>query len=175
MTGSRSPNVVQYRPDTRQNRGTGQTKDQHETTRFTTRQVSELLSRVARCRVARVPPCGDGFSMAPTSPRRMFGVSSRRIRLTVDGFSVRKRAIAVMLPVVTSTMGIAVLAGRADGDPRFLWLFLIPVFWTVVLIRLRCPHCKHPVTKTSASAVGESWEYWTPFVPRHCACCGRRL
>jgi len=36
MTGSRSPNVVQYGPDTRQNGGAGQTKDQHETTRSTT-------------------------------------------------------------------------------------------------------------------------------------------
>ena len=36
ITGSRSPNVVQYGPDPRQNGGAGQTKDQHEPTRFTT-------------------------------------------------------------------------------------------------------------------------------------------
>ena len=34
--GNRSPDVVQYGPNTRQNGGAGQTKDQHETTRFTT-------------------------------------------------------------------------------------------------------------------------------------------
>ena len=31
-----SPDVVQYGPNTGQSRGAGQTKDQHETTRFTT-------------------------------------------------------------------------------------------------------------------------------------------
>jgi hypothetical protein len=36
QTAHRSPNVVHYGPNTRQNGGTGQTKDQHETTRFTT-------------------------------------------------------------------------------------------------------------------------------------------
>ena len=34
--GRRSPNVVQYGPNTRQNGGAGPTKDQHETTPFTT-------------------------------------------------------------------------------------------------------------------------------------------
>ena len=36
ITGSRSPNVVQYGPKMRQDGGAGQTKDQHEATRFTT-------------------------------------------------------------------------------------------------------------------------------------------
>ena len=36
ITGGCSPNVVQYRPDTRQGGGAGQTKDQREATRFTT-------------------------------------------------------------------------------------------------------------------------------------------
>lgn len=88
--------------------------------------------------------------------------------------SLRKKAYAAIGVSVLNFLGFLGITFQYDQRLVFVGTAVVAAA-AMYMMSLRCPHCNSPVLRKRIRVLGESFLYWSPFVPDRCPNCDHDL